>query len=77
MIEKRIRLHKKDTAFVYAILESLEGMTMYSTLPDEPGTIHRDLKLVIPEGFVSDIEKILDGMRNKFPILEMKAEEKV
>ena len=71
MIEKKIRLHKKDTAFVYAILESLEGMTIYSTMPDEPGSIHRDLKLWIPEGFVTDIEKILDGMRKKFPILDL------
>jgi hypothetical protein len=71
MIKKTIRLHRKDSAFVYAILESLEGMTSYSTLPDAPGESHRDLLLCIAPAFEKEIEATLEGMRKKFPIIEL------
>jgi hypothetical protein len=71
MIRKIIRVHRKNSAFVYAILESLEGMASFSTLPDEPGAAHRDLELHIPEPFLKEMEVILDGLRKKFPIVEL------
>jgi hypothetical protein len=75
MIHKTIRVHRRDSAFIYAILESLEGMASFSTLPDEPGQTHRDIALFIPPSCERDINIILDGMRKKFPILEIAAEE--
>lgn len=71
VIQKKIRVHRKDSAFTYAILESLEGMASYSTLPDEPGQNYRDLALCIPEPFVLDIEIVLNGLRKKFSVLEL------
>lgn len=71
MIHKVIRVHRKNSAFVYAILESLEGMASFSTLPDQPGAEHRDLELRIPPSFLSEIEVVLDGLRKKFPIVEI------
>ena len=71
MVRKVIRIHRRDSAFVYAILESLEGMASYSTLPDSPGQAHRDLELSIPLHFTEDMKTILDGLRKKFPVLEL------
>jgi hypothetical protein len=72
MVIKRIRVNRKDSAFVYAILESLEGMASFSTLPDEsPGQGFRDLELSIPEPFLESLDQVLEGLRKKFPILEL------
>lgn len=72
MIKKKIRVHRRDSAFTYAILESLEGMASYSTLPDnEPGQSFRDLALCIPEAFEREIQDVLEGLRKKFPVLEL------
>ena len=72
MIKKRIRVHRQDSAFVYAILESLEGMASYSTLgSDFQHQQYRDLELFYSEDFSSDLEKILEGLRKKFQVLEI------
>jgi hypothetical protein len=74
MHRKIIRVHRKDSAFVYAILESLEGMTSYSTLDQPAGeqhASHRDLELHIAPGFAAEVEIVLDGMRKKFPIITL------
>jgi hypothetical protein len=44
-----IRMHKRDSAFVYAVLESHEGLCSYSTLPLEPGATHLDMILRAPD----------------------------
>lgn len=58
-IFRKIRLRKEDTAFVYFILESHEGLVSYSTLPHEVGSPFRDLELRIPPDFVREVEEIL------------------
>ena len=69
-VKKLIRVHRRDAAFVYAILESLDGMTSFSTLPDKSGQDYRELELSISPEFVTDVETVLDGLRKKFPIIE-------
>lgn len=72
MIRKTIRVRKYDSAFVYAIFESLEGMLAYSTLPElQTGQDFRDLDLLISEGFQNEVEEVLNGFRKKFPVLEL------
>ncbi len=72
MITKKIRLHKKDSAFAYAIFESLEGMLAFSTITNpSAGSLYRDLELLIPESFLSDVEAILVGLQKKITILEL------
>ena len=68
--KKVIRIHRRDSAFVYAILESLDGMTSYSTLPDAPGQDFRRLELHISPDFEAEIATVLDGLRKKVPIIE-------
>ncbi|MEW6057520.1 MAG: hypothetical protein AB1540_12985 [Bdellovibrionota bacterium] len=71
-VRKTIRVFARDSAFVYAIFESLEGMVSYSTLPDEkPGQDYRDLSLFIPNGFTQEMDQVLEGLRKKFPVLEL------
>lgn len=69
MIRKKIRIHKKDSAFVYAILESLEGMVSFSTLPNELGEMHRDLDLQVAPDFENDVEFVLESFRKKFSLI--------
>jgi len=61
-IFKIIRVRKEDSAFVYFILESHEGITSYSTLDHKPGDAHRDLELRIPPDFVSEVEELLKSL---------------
>jgi hypothetical protein len=56
---KKIRVKKEDSAFVYFILESYEGITSYSTLYFKQGDLHRDLELRIPNDFVPEVEDLL------------------
>jgi len=58
-VRKVIRVRKEDSAFVYFILESHEGIVSYSTLPFQQGDSHRDLELRIPPDFVEDVDEIL------------------
>ena len=56
---KRIRVRKEDSAFVYFILESYEGIASYSTLKHRVGDAHRDLELRIPPDFVAEVDDLL------------------
>lgn len=71
MINKRIRIHKSQAAFIYCIFESLEGMVSYGTLDSEKGGQFCDLLLHIPVDCVTDISVLLEELRKEFPILEI------
>ncbi len=58
-VRRVIRVRKEDAAFVYFILESYEGLTSYSTLPNKVGEPYRDLELRIPPDFVGDVDDLL------------------
>lgn len=72
MRRKIIRVLKKDSAFVYAILESLEGWTSYSTIIDKFNQVnYRDLELFIPLGYADEVELVLEGLKKKIPLEEL------
>ncbi len=58
-VRRKIRVKKEDSAFVYFILESYEGITSYSTLEFKQGDPHRDLELRIPPDFLQDVDNLL------------------
>ena len=58
----KIRVRKEDSAFVYCILESYEGIASYSTLDHAPGSPHRDLELNIPLDFVTEVKALLERL---------------
>lgn len=61
-IKRKIRVKKEDSAFVYFILESHEGIVSYSTLDFEKGDLYRDLELRIPPDFIDEVEKVLEQL---------------
>jgi len=61
-IYKNIRVRKEDSAYVYFILESYEGIASYSTLAHRPEDPHRDLELRIPPDFLTEVDELLRSL---------------
>lgn len=57
-----LRVRKQDSAFVYALLESMEGITNYSTVNYQPHTSHRELELTGSPDLEAEIEEFLDSI---------------
>ena len=71
-VKKVIRVRKEESAFVYFILESYEGITSYSTLEFKQGDVHRDLELRIPPDFLNEVEDLLKRLGDL--VYEIKSE---
>jgi hypothetical protein len=67
---RKIRMKREDSAFVYFILESHEGICSYSTLPFQPSDPHRDMILRIPPGSAGEVQEVLNQLGDK--IYELK-----
>jgi hypothetical protein len=65
VLVRRFRLRKEVTAYVYNILEAQEGITTYSTLPHQPGEAHRDLELSIPIAFISEVNALIEQLKQE------------
>jgi hypothetical protein len=65
-----IRTHKRDSAFVYAVLEAHEGLVAYTTLPHAHHAQTRELQLLVPEPSLSDLEAVLNSLGAMVEILE-------
>lgn len=61
----RIRTSKEDTAYLYFILESYEGLCAYSTLPHEVGDLHRDMEMVVPVSQLENFNRLLIVLKNE------------
>jgi hypothetical protein len=61
-LRRRIRVRKQDSAFVYCILESYEGIVSYSTLDSKPDDPHRDLELNVPPDFSGEVNELLTDL---------------
>lgn len=61
----RIRVRKEDSAYVYSILEANEGLAAYSTLPHGEGDHHRDLELIVPDSFRSEVDELLAYLKTE------------
>lgn len=69
-----IRVRKEDSAYVYFMLESNEGIASYSTLAFKPGDAHRDLELRIPPDFVPEVDSLLARLRGEIDVVEITPE---
>ena len=65
-----IRTHKRDSAFVYAILEAQEGLVAYTTLPHAHHSQTRELELLVPESALSDLDTVLKSLGVMVEILD-------
>lgn len=61
-VKKVIRVKKEDSAFVYFILESYEGIASYSTLPHIQGDLFRDLELRVPPDSIEEVDTLLNDL---------------
>ena len=59
VVRRLIRVRKEDSAYVYFVLEALEGVASYSTLAHAPGAAYRDLELTVPVGFEQQVDELL------------------
>lgn len=57
-----VRVKKSESAFVYAIFESYEGVLSYSTLDGDVHAGFRDLELSIPQSRAEEAQRLLDGL---------------
>ncbi|MBU6153701.1 MAG: hypothetical protein KGP28_05305 [Bdellovibrionales bacterium] len=64
-----IRTKKEDSAFVYHVFEAHEGLVSYSTLPHQAHDPFRDLELLVTEELRSDLEALLEDMREYVTVL--------
>jgi hypothetical protein len=62
VILRKIRVKKEDSAFVYFILESYEGICGYSTLEGPPEANFRELELQIPACFDQEVQEVLNEL---------------
>jgi len=60
-----IRVSKQDSAYVYFILESYEGICAYSTLNHENGDQTRDLELRYTSGFKNNVAEVLEALQDE------------
>jgi hypothetical protein len=69
---RTVRVKKEDSAFIYFILESYEGIASYSTLEFKTGDSFRDLELRIPPDYLAEVEELLKSFGDL--IYEIKSE---
>lgn len=78
-----VQVPKKDSAFVYAILESLEGWVSFSTARTQqlpkvrlPQFLDSDCYLILrtPESFTSEMNQILSDLAKKIELTRVFSE---
>jgi hypothetical protein len=65
-----IRTHKRDSAFIYAVLEAHEGLAAYTTLPHVHHSQSRTLALLVPDELKSDLMTVLQELHSWVEVLE-------
>ena len=66
-----IRVRKQDSAYLYQILESYEGLANYSTLPFEKGDSHRNIALHLAPDALPEIKALLERLKMEISLLEL------
>ena len=64
-LKRRFRVRKEDSAYVYAILESYDGICTTSTLNHQSGDLFRDLELQVSLSHVTEVGAILARLRTE------------
>ena len=60
-----LRVRKEDSAYLYQVLESYEGLTNYSTLDDGKGTPYRDIALHIAPGLEQEVRRLVERLQKE------------
>jgi hypothetical protein len=60
-----LRTRKADSAYLYQVLESYEGLTNYSTLPEQKGSPFREVELHIAPDLRPAVETLLRRLQDE------------
>lgn len=64
----KIRVRKQDSAYLYQILESYEGLANYSTISVAKEVPYRDIALHLAPDLKADVEKLLEHLSVEIPL---------
>jgi len=59
---RRVRMRKEDSAWVYTVFESHEGILSYTTLDHQPGDLYRDLEISVPVTMAQEAQRMLGSL---------------
>lgn len=63
-----LRVKKQDSAYLYQVLESYEGLTNFSTVVTPKELPYRDIELHMAPDLKSHLLRVLDHLKGEIPI---------
>lgn len=63
--ELTVRVRKKDSSFLYFMLESNEGIAFYSTLDESLDVFHRDIEICATPEFSAQVDNLIEHFQKK------------
>ena len=63
-----LRVKKEDSAYLYQVIESYEGITNHSTLGEAKGVPHRDVILHIAPDLRHHVERMVEELKKEIPL---------
>ena len=67
-LSRILKTSKKDSAFLYFVLESNEGLCFYSTLDESVGEDYRLIQVNYTQDFQDQIEKLISHCQKSINI---------
>ncbi len=64
----KIRVRKQDSAYLYQILESYEGLSNYSTVSAEKDLPYRDIILHVAPDLKADVEALVERLAKEISV---------
>lgn len=64
----KIRVRKQDSAYLYQILESYEGLANYSTVSQQKDLPYRDIELHIAPDLRAEVEALVARLSTEIPL---------
>lgn len=58
-----LRVRKEDSAYLYQVLESYEGLTNFSTLDSKANPAFRDIELHIPPDLRAEVMLLVERLK--------------
>lgn len=66
--EMKIRVRKQDSAYLYQILESYEGLANYSTVVTPKELPYRDIELHIAPDLKGEVDALVGRLAQEIPL---------
>jgi hypothetical protein len=63
-----LRVKKEDSAYLYQVLESYEGLTNFSTLDDDKGSPYRRIALHIAPDLRGEVSTLVDRLSQEIEL---------